>query len=71
MANWTVFNGFSVYAKRSQLGYLEELGQLNAKFYIEQTVSDIVIAYHQLVYEKQLLMKINNTRIWALSTLNY
>ncbi|MCB9360599.1 MAG: TolC family protein [Flavobacteriales bacterium] len=55
MANWTVFNGFSVYAKRSQLGYLEELGQLNSKFYIEQTVSDIVTAYHQLVYEKQLL----------------
>lgn len=55
MANWTVFNGFSVYAKRSQLGYLEELGQINSKFYIEQTVSDIVTAYHQLVYEKQLL----------------
>ncbi|MCL4856411.1 MAG: TolC family protein, partial [Flavobacteriales bacterium] len=30
-------------------------GQLNSKFYIEQTVSDIVMAYHQLVYEKQLL----------------
>jgi len=55
MANWTVFNGFSVYAKRSQLGYLEELGQINSKFYIEQTVSDIVTAYHQIVYEKQLL----------------
>jgi len=55
LANWTIFNGFSVYAKKSQLNYLEELGQLNSKFYIEQTVSDIVMAYHQLVYEKQLL----------------
>jgi outer membrane protein TolC len=54
LANWTVFNGFSVYAKKDQLGYLEELGQLNSKFYIEQTVSDIVTAYHQIVYEKQL-----------------
>ncbi len=55
LANWTVFNGFNVYAKRSQLTYLEELGQLNSKFYIEQTVSDIVTAYHQLIYEQQLL----------------
>lgn len=55
LANWTVFNGFNVYAKRNQLTYLEELGQLNSKFYIEQTVSDIVTAYHQLMYEQQLL----------------
>lgn len=55
LANWIIFNGFSVYAKKNQLGYLQELGQLNSKFYIEQTVSDIVTAYHQLVYEKQLL----------------
>lgn len=59
LANWTVFNGFSVFAKHDQLGYLEELGQLNAKFYIEQTVSDIVNVYYQLVYESQLL---NNYR---------
>lgn len=55
IANWTIFNGFSVYAKREQLGYLEELGQINSKFFIEQTVSDIVTAYYQLIYEKQLL----------------
>lgn len=55
LANWTIFNGFSVYAKKNQLGYLEQLGELNSKFYIEQTVSDIVMAYHQLAYEMQLL----------------
>lgn len=55
LANWTVFNGFSVYAKRDQLGYLERLGQINSKFYIEQTVSDVVTAYYQMVYEKQVL----------------
>lgn len=55
LANWTVFNGFSVYAKRDQLVYLERLGQINSKFYIEQTVSDIVTAYYQMVYEKQVL----------------
>jgi len=55
LANWTIFNGFSVYAKKDQLEYLEELGQLNSKYYIEQTVSDIVTIYYQLIYEKQLL----------------
>jgi len=54
LANWTVFKGFSVYAKRNQLAYLEQIGQLNSAFYIEQTISDIVNAYYQLVYERQV-----------------
>lgn len=53
--NWTVFNGFSVHAKRDQLSRLQELGESNSKFYIEQTVADIVTAYYQLVYENSLL----------------
>ncbi|MBK6953456.1 MAG: TolC family protein [Crocinitomicaceae bacterium] len=55
LANWTVFDGFAVYARKDQLEYLEQLGQLNSKFYIEQTVADLVVAYYQLVFEKQLL----------------
>ena len=55
MARWTLFNGFTVHAKKDQLTYLEELGQQNSRYYIEQTVSDIVTAYYQLVYETQLL----------------
>lgn len=55
MANWTAFDGFAVYALKDQFGYLEELGQLNSKYYIDQTVADIVTAYYQLVYEHLLL----------------
>jgi len=54
-ANWTIFDGFRVHAKKEQLSVLEQLGEHNAKFYIEQTVSDIVIAYHQIVYENLVL----------------
>jgi outer membrane protein len=54
-ANWTLFNGFKIQAKKEQLDLLSQLGEQNSKFYIEQTVSDIVVAYHQLVYENQLL----------------
>tara|TARA_R110002020_G_scaffold91560_1_gene222249 strand:- start:95353 stop:96666 length:1314 start_codon:yes stop_codon:yes gene_type:complete len=55
LVNWTVFDGFRIYARKDQLGYLEELGQQNSKFFIEQTVSDVVSAYFQLVYERNLL----------------
>ncbi|WP_020530311.1 TolC family protein [Flexithrix dorotheae] len=55
LMNWTVFNGFRVFAKQDQLGYLQTLGELNSKFYIEQTVADITTAYYQLVYEKKIL----------------
>lgn len=55
LVNWSLFDGFRVYAKKDQLQYLEELGQINSKFYIEQTVADIAEVYYQLVYEKQLL----------------
>ncbi len=53
--NWTVFDGFSVHAKRDQLSHLQNLGEFNSKFYIEQTVADVVVAYYQLVYETKLL----------------
>ncbi len=55
MANWTVFSGFSILAKKEQLSKLVELGQVNSAYYIEQTVADIVAAYYQIVFQKQLL----------------
>lgn len=61
LANWTLFNGFKVIAKKDELAYLERLGQLNSKFYIEQTVSDIVSAYHQLAYENMVLENYKNS----------
>lgn len=51
MANWGLFQGFKVYAKRDQLGYLDDVGTVNAKFYIEQTVADIAMAYYQLKFQ--------------------
>jgi len=55
MANWTVFSGFSILAKKEQLNKLVELGQVNSAYYIEQTVADIVTAYYQVIFQKQLL----------------
>lgn len=69
LANWTLFDGFRVYAKKDQLSYLEQIGALNSKYYIEQTIADITMVYFQLLFEKQVLesykqsMKISNYRL--------
>ncbi len=55
VGNWTIFDGFRIDARKEQLDYLEKIGELNSKFFIEQTVSDIALAYYQLVFEKLLL----------------
>jgi outer membrane protein len=55
IANWTLFEGFKTTATRNKLSVLQALGEANTKFYIEQTVSDITVAYYQMFYEKSLL----------------
>jgi outer membrane protein len=70
MANWTVFNGFNVIAKKQQLDQLEKLGEINSKFYIEQTISDLALLYHQLIYEKQLLDNFKHSMSISLFRLN-
>ncbi|MCB0503127.1 MAG: TolC family protein [Bacteroidetes bacterium] len=55
LLNWTAFDGFRVQARKEQLELLEQLSDMDVKFYVEQTVSDVTMAYYQLLYEKQLL----------------
>lgn len=55
MANWTVFKGFSIIAQKELLEQLVEMGELNATYYIEQTVTDIIASYHAIAYQKSLL----------------
>ncbi|MCB0430880.1 MAG: TolC family protein [Flavobacteriales bacterium] len=65
MVNWTLFDGFRVQAKKDQLDYLQKVGEANARYYIEQTVSDLAMAYYQLMYEQRVLA--NNRRSLAIS----
>lgn len=55
--DWTVFDGFSMFARRDRLSYLARLGETDTKYWVEQTVADIAFAYFQLVKEQQLLEK--------------
>ena len=53
--DWTVFDGFGMFAMKDQLGLLEQIGQVNTRYYIEQTVADVAILYEQLIAFRQLL----------------
>jgi len=49
--NWTIFDGFQMFAQKSKYADLEQLGAINTRYYIEQTVSDLAKAYYQLTNE--------------------
>jgi outer membrane protein len=53
--NWVVFDGMMMFARKDQLNHLQRLGELQTRFYMEQTVSDLAKAYYQLILERQLL----------------
>lgn len=53
--NWTVFDGFRMFAMHNKLGALAEIGKLDARFYINQTVADVSLAYYELLQGKALL----------------
>ena len=53
--DWTVFDGFSMFARRDRLGHLATLGALDTRYFVEQTIADLSRAYYQLVREQHLL----------------
>ena len=53
--NWTVFDGFRMFARKDQLGLLQEMAATDTRFYIEQTISDIATSWYQLIRENNLL----------------
>ena len=53
--NWLIFDGFKMFARHDQLGYLQQLTTQDTRYFIEQTISDVSKAYYQLIKEKQIL----------------
>ncbi len=60
-ANWTVFDGFRMFAMRDKLAMLEQVGTIEARYFMEQTIADISIAYYQLIQENNLLSNLRKT----------
>ncbi|MBM3411983.1 MAG: TolC family protein [Bacteroidetes bacterium] len=56
--NWTVFNGLRVYATRERAAALQQLGQLNVRNNLLNTVAEASNGYYAIVQQKQQLKAI-------------
>jgi len=50
---WTVFDGFKMFATYDKLQAMMEVGELALKVQIENTVSSVLLAYYDVVRQKQ------------------
>ena len=60
-ANWTIFDGFRMFAQRDKLSLLEQIGTIDARYFMEQTIADVSVAYYQLIREINLLGNLQKT----------
>ncbi|MCX3265870.1 TolC family protein [Pedobacter agri] len=54
--NWTIFDGFTMFANYDRLKELQKQGEVNARLTILTTVSDVIAAYYDVVRQQQLLI---------------
>jgi outer membrane protein len=54
--DWTIFDGFRMFATYDKLRTLEKQGEVNAKGMILTTVAQVVNAYYDLVKQQQLII---------------
>ena len=59
--DWTLFDGFKMYAKRDQLKALQQLGEANLKQTILVKISTIHSIYYDLVQQQQQLNALDST----------
>lgn len=68
--NWTLFDGFQMFANKTRFDELAKLGEYQARYQIENTVVAILGAYFNLVQQEQLLDVAQNARDVSETRLN-
>jgi outer membrane protein len=67
--NWTIFDGFKMFATRDRLQEIVTLGELAIKNQVVNSVSDVIKTYYGIVRQKQQLkaieeqMQLNESRV--------
>jgi outer membrane protein len=61
LLNWTIFDGFKMFATYNKLKSFEEQGELNARLTVENTVSQIITAYYDIVRQNANLTVIDSS----------
>lgn len=59
--DWTLFDGFSMFARYDQLKELQKFGEAELKFTILNRASDVMITYYDLVQQQQQLTALDST----------
>lgn len=59
--DWTIFDGFKMFAKKNQLQELQKLGETQLKLTIITKISDVQAAYYNLVQQQQQLAALDTT----------
>lgn len=59
--DWTVFDGFKMFAKKEQLDELKKLSDAKLKLTIITKISDVNATYYDLVQQQQQLMALDST----------
>lgn len=54
--DWTIFDGFKMFANYDRLKALEQQGQINLKAQILTTVSSVITGYYNLAKQQQLVL---------------
>lgn len=63
VADWTLFDGFRMFARYDQLKELEKLGEAQLRETILTRVSDVLITYYDLVQQQQQLSALDSTLV--------
>ena len=68
--DWTIFDGFRMFARYDQLKELEKLGEAQLQQTILTRVSDVMIGYYDLVQQQQQLSALDSTLVISEQRLN-
>lgn len=59
--DWTVFDGFKMFARKSQLDELKKLGDARLKLTIVTKISDVTVTYFDIVQQQQQLAALDSS----------
>lgn len=61
--NWTVFDGFRMFARHEQLKQIEQLGNTELQFTVLSKVGNVLETYYQIVQQQQQLKVLDTTLV--------
>lgn len=68
--DWTVFDGFKMFAKYDQLKAVQKLGEAELKLTVVTKISDVTSTYYDLVQQQQQLAALDSTIVISNQRLN-